>query len=76
MKNNSSTLNSRNLFIDFIRVVAPGGRQIRHFLSDAISIALEHDVKVEAVFNDKIYKIDPSKIIDFVVHANAVTPVD
>lgn len=73
MKNDSPRLGSSALLVDFVRVVAPGGSMIRSFLRDAVFLALEHDVRVEAVFNDKIYKVDPSKVIDSVVHANAVT---
>lgn len=73
MKNDSPRLGSSALSVDFVRVVAPGGSMIRDFLRGAAILALEHDVRVEAVFNDKIYEVAPSKVIDSVAHANAVT---
>lgn len=73
MENDSPRLGSSALSVDFVRVVAPGGSMIRNFLRNALSFALEHNVRVEAVYNCKIYKIDPFKIIDSVLHANAVT---
>lgn len=73
MENDSPRLGSSALSVDFVRVVAPRGSTIRSFLRDAVSFALEHDVRVEAVFNCKIYKIDPSNVIDSVAQANAVT---
>lgn len=73
MKNDSPRLGSSALPVDFVRVVAPKGSMICDFLRNALSFALEHNVRVEAVFNDRIYKIDPFKIIDSVLQANAVT---
>lgn len=73
MENDSPRLGSSALSVDFVRVVAPRGSMIRSFLRDAVPLALERDVRVEAVFNYNIYKIDPSKVIDSVVQVNAVT---
>jgi hypothetical protein len=75
MKNNSSTLNSRDLSINFVRVLAPAGCDIGSFLREAICLALAHGVKVQAVFNEKTYRIDPLEVVDSVIYANAVTPV-
>lgn len=77
MKNDSLALHGCKLHVDFVRVVAPGGWDINSFLREAICLALTHNVKVQAVFNEKTYRIDPAKVVDSVtvIHANAVTPV-